>query len=80
MLTCGMTTMGTPSIDDGEALGLHGRVSNIPGSNVHTGGRWNEGEYLISVEGEVRETAVSGENSAVAATHRGGTWSRQDLN
>jgi hypothetical protein len=62
MLTCGMTTIGAPSVDQGEALGLHGRVSNLPASNVSYGGYWEGERYFVFIEGQVRETMVFGEN------------------
>lgn len=33
LTTCGLTTFGTPSLDNGEELPLHGTISNIPTSN-----------------------------------------------
>ena len=62
MLTCGLTTIGAPSLDEGEALGLHGRISNLPASNVQYGGYWEGDQYIVYVEGQVRETIVFGEN------------------
>jgi hypothetical protein len=62
MLTCGMTTIGAPSVDQGESLGLHGRVSNLPAENVTTGGHWEGDDYIMFVEGQVRETVVFAEN------------------
>lgn len=62
MVTCGLTTMGAPSVDEGVPLGLHGRASYTPASHVNAGGTWENDQYLMFVEGEVRETAVFGEN------------------
>lgn len=62
MLTCGITTMGSASVDEGKALGLHGRISYTPASHVHVGGEWQDDQYLIFVEAQVRETVVFGEN------------------
>jgi hypothetical protein len=59
---CGLTQVGGPCNDNGTELGLHGRVSNIPARNVHWGGKWEGDEYLIWVEGTVRETMVFGED------------------
>lgn len=33
LTTCGLTTFGTPSVDDGENLPLHGTISNTPVNN-----------------------------------------------
>jgi len=35
MATCGLTTAGWPSTDEGQALPLHGRASYLPARNVH---------------------------------------------
>jgi hypothetical protein len=59
---CGLTQVGSPCDDGGTELGLHGRVSNIPARNVHWGGKWEGDEYLLWVEGTVRETKVFGED------------------
>lgn len=62
MVTCGLTYAGAPSIDKGNALGLHGRVSNLPAENVSVDGQWDDDEYTVWVKGSVRETCVFGEN------------------
>ena len=62
MVTCGLTSMGAASVDEGTALGLHGRASNTPASHVNVGEGWEDDQYVIFVEGQVRETAVFGEN------------------
>merc|ERR1711881_634286 len=46
----------------GELLGLHGRVSNIPATNVWADTRWEGDRYSIWVQGKVRETSVFGTN------------------
>lgn len=53
--TCGLTYLGSPCIDNGEKLGLHGRISNIPAKEVHYGGFWEEDEYNVFIEGSIRE-------------------------
>lgn len=62
LTTCGLITIGQPSIDEGKNLGLHGRFSYLPAEKVRIKEEWKEEEYLIEVEGEVRESAVFGEN------------------
>ena len=62
---CGTTHIGPPGVDEGEALGLHGRLSHIPASNVWADGAWRGDEYEMWVRGKVRETAVFGENICV---------------
>lgn len=59
---CGLTQVGSPCQDGSEELGLHGRVASIPARQVAWGAEWQDGEYILWVEGKVRETAVFGEN------------------
>jgi hypothetical protein len=62
---CGMTTAGAPSVDEGEELGLHGRLSHTPASNVWADGIWRGDEYEMWARGQMRETAVFGANLAL---------------
>jgi hypothetical protein len=66
---CGLTQVGSPSeVNNGEELGLHGRVAHIPARNVSWGGKWDNGtgdrsdDYIIWVKGSMHETRVFGEN------------------
>jgi len=72
VLTCGLTSMGADSVDEGEALGLHGRVSHLPATNVHWDGQWDGDDYILSVSGRLREAVVFGEN--IQLTRR--IWTR----
>jgi hypothetical protein len=72
MATCGLTTAGWPSTDEGQALPLHGRASYLPARNVHVDGDWQGDDYLMWVQGRTRETVVFGEN--VRLTRR--VWAR----
>ena len=62
VLTCGLTWMGADTVDEGQPLGLHGRVSHIPATNLAWNGRWEGDEYILSVSGKLREVVVFGEN------------------
>jgi hypothetical protein len=62
VVTCGLTYAGAPNVDQGKPLGLHGRVSNLPASNVYADAAWEDDSYDMWVQGKVRETAVFGEN------------------
>ncbi|MBN1292147.1 MAG: aldose 1-epimerase family protein [Candidatus Latescibacteria bacterium] len=61
LTTCGMTYSSHPCEDNGEQLGLHGRVSNIPADNVNITKQWDNDDYLMIVTGRVREVKVFGE-------------------
>ena len=62
MVTCGLTHIGAPDVDEGKALGLHDRISHIPAQNVHIDGDWDGDDYVMWVQGKVRQTAVFQEN------------------
>ena len=62
LVTCGLTYAGAPCGDEGEELGLHGRISHIPARNVCVDGRWEKDEYVMWARGKVIETSVFGEN------------------
>ena len=59
---CGLTYVGAPDVDEGEALGLHGRLSVLPASHVRVNEEWNGDECTFSVKGEVRQARLFGEN------------------
>jgi hypothetical protein len=60
--TCGLTFFGQAEKDKGEDLGLHGRISHIPAEqvSVHTG--WQGDNYILSIEGQARQSVLFGEN------------------
>ncbi|UCH34489.1 MAG: aldose 1-epimerase family protein, partial [Armatimonadota bacterium] len=62
VVTCGLTTAGAPSVDQGKELGLHGRFSTLPASGVATSERWEGDDYVMSVRGQVQEAVIFGEN------------------
>lgn len=62
MTGAGIAWMGAATVDRGEQLGLHGRVSHIPAHHVCSGAGWQDGEYVIWVEGQVRESVLFGYN------------------
>ena len=41
---CGLTYLGAPGVDEGEALGLHGRLSHLPARHVRVGEDWQGDE------------------------------------
>ena len=62
VVTCGLTYAGAPTVDQGRELGLHGRISNTPATNVYADGEWQGDDYVMWVKGRMRETVVFGEN------------------
>ncbi len=69
---CGLTQVGSPCEDQGETLGLHGRVAGIPAREVRWGGEWKEDDYYMWVEGTVRQAVMFGEN--ISLHRRVGMW------
>ncbi len=60
--TCGLTYAGATCEDAGDQLGLHGRYSATPASNVWVDGEWEGDEYRMWAAGKVRESRLFGEN------------------
>jgi len=58
--TCGLATVGQPSQDGADRLGLHGRISSVPAGSVRSGGGWVGDEYVVTVSGRVREASALG--------------------
>ena len=59
---CGLTQVGSPGEDNGEKLGIHGRLSNLAAENLSWGAGWQDGRYIAWAQGAVREARVFGEN------------------
>ena len=68
LTTCGLTYMGAPCEDQGQKLGAHGRIANLPAFDVGIVQEWREDNYVIEVRGKVREAAVFGENMVLTRT------------
>lgn len=62
LTTCGLTYMGAACEDNGEKLGLHGRISNIPASDISVYQEWEDDDFVIKIRGKVTESKVFGEN------------------
>lgn len=62
LTTCGLAQAGSPNVDNGEELGLHGRVSHVPARDVAVLQGWQGDDYLLQARGAVRECAVFGDN------------------
>jgi hypothetical protein len=59
---CGLTSVGSPSEDDGELFGQHGRLSNLPAQRVGVDEIWQDEECSFVLVGEMRQARVFGEN------------------
>ena len=64
LTTCGLQNIGTPHRNQG----LHGRIANTPAEKVSVFADWVGDEYVMRVSGEMRESAVFGENLVLKRT------------
>ena len=55
---CGLTHLGAPCVDDGEELGLHGRLSHTPASHVETKTEWTDEQCVFRISGIIRENTL----------------------
>lgn len=55
LTTCGLTAVGSPCVDDGEELPLHGTISNTPAENVNY---WTDDS--IHVKLQIRDASLFG--------------------
>ena len=62
--TCGLLNIGSPV---GE-FGLHDRIANTPAQNISVLADWIGDDYVMEVSGQVRESAVFGENLVLKRT------------
>lgn len=60
LTTCGLSSIGLPSVDRGEPFGLHGRISTQPAQDVATRQFWSNDDYVLEVSGRVVETILCG--------------------
>jgi len=58
--TCGLTYFGAPGEDQGEALGLHGRISTTPAERVAVLQEWRGNDYVMAISGEMFEGHLFG--------------------
>lgn len=62
LTTCGLTQTGPGCTDNGEQLGIHGRISHIPAEDVAIYKEWEGDEFVMRIRGKVREGAYFGEH------------------
>jgi hypothetical protein len=60
LTTCGLTQVGAPSTDEGEELGLHGRISCAPAEKVSYFEEWSGDGLEMKVSGVLREARLFG--------------------
>jgi hypothetical protein len=60
LITCGFAQAGAPCVDQGEELGLHGRISTMAAERVHCSETWEGDDLILEVSGIVREARLFG--------------------
>jgi len=60
-MTCGLTQVGSPCEDNGEWLGIHGRIHHKPAQVLMADECWEENEYYINIKGVSEETKIFSE-------------------
>ena len=68
LTTCGLTQVGAPGEDGDEVLGVHGRISHLPAESVNIHEAWQGEEYVIKIEGTLKETSLYAENLVLRRT------------
>jgi len=58
--TCGMRNIGMPCVDEGEELGLPGRVGTLPMEELGHWTEWRGDEYWMYLKGSLTEGVVFG--------------------
>lgn len=62
VITCGLSNVGPPCVDQGEQLGRHGRISATPAESVYADGLWEGDEYHFTIQGRMKQATFWGEN------------------
>jgi hypothetical protein len=60
--TCGLSQTGAPCHDAGQDLGVHGRYTSLPASNISQAASWEGTDYIMRLSGEMHEAVLFGEN------------------
>ncbi|HEY0264804.1 MAG TPA: aldose 1-epimerase family protein [Granulicella sp.] len=68
LTTCGLSTAGAPSVDNGETLGLHGYMNNTPAEPCNWTEEWKGDDCIFTISGKVREASVFGPNLVLERT------------
>lgn len=62
MTTCGLEFFGQPENDNGQELGLHGRISHTAAEQVRVTTEWRGDDYVLEIEGRARQAAIFDHN------------------
>ncbi len=62
LTSCGLVHIGAPDNYHGQSYGLHGRIAHLPAENLRLWQEWRGDEYVLIVEGEIRQAVLFGES------------------
>ncbi len=68
LVTCGLDNFGPGCVVDGVEYYQHGRIHNIPASNVSWGERWEGDTCTLYATGTMRQVRLFGENLTLTRT------------
>ncbi|WP_240420158.1 DUF4432 family protein [Paenibacillus periandrae] len=60
LMTCGLMQVGSSGEDDGESLGMHGRIHHTIARQVSAVSSWSDDEMEMNISGELEETSIFG--------------------
>lgn len=60
--TCGLENICAPCSIEGKDYPMHGRIRTTPAEQLSARADWESDEYILSVEGQMREAELFGEN------------------
>ncbi len=62
LCTCGLSNAGIACVDEGFYRTEHGRIGMMPAENLSVYSGWKNDDYIIELEGEIRESMLYGYN------------------
>ena len=62
LFTCGMENTCLPCEEGNKHYPMHGRIRSAPAEHVSADAVWEQGRYILSVSGEMREAELFGKN------------------
>jgi len=68
LFTCGLENICPPCRSGDKDYPMHGRMRTTPAEHLRADARWVDGDYLLTVAGEMREAELFGENLVLRRT------------
>jgi len=62
LATCGLDNAGAAQEDEGVTYPQHGRINHVPATQVRYEGTWQGDDYLLVMEGRMRQVTLYGEH------------------